>query len=88
MVETVFYDSPQMVAIIHCESNFVHYKSDGSVLRGRVDAHDSGLAQINTRYHPGVNVDDIWDNLAYARKLYNSEGVTPWVCRNQVALNN
>lgn len=74
-----------MVAIIECESNFTHYKQDGTVLRGRVDSRDSGVAQINTFYHPGVDVDDFWDNIAYARKLYDEEGTAPWVCRNQVA---
>lgn len=86
MVETVFHDSPKMVAILDCESNFVHYKSDGSVLRGRVDPRDSGVSQINTYYHPDADVDDIWSNLAYARKLYDEQGVTPWVCSRKVAL--
>lgn len=74
-----------MVAIIGCESNYVHYQSDGTVLKGRVDNRDSGLAQINTYYHPDVDVDDFWENLAYARRLYDAEGTTPWVCRNHVA---
>jgi hypothetical protein len=74
-----------MVAIISCESGFVHYKPDGSILRGRIDNRDSGLAQINTHYHPNVNADDLWENLAYARRLYDAEGTTPWVCRNQIA---
>lgn len=76
-----------MVAIIGCESGFVHYKPDGSVLKGRVDDRDSGVAQINTYYHPGVNVDDFWENIAYARRLYDKEGVTPWVCKSHVALH-
>lgn len=74
-----------MVAVIECESNFTHYKVDGTVLRGRVDSRDSGVSQINTFYHPGVNVDDIWENLRYARELYDREGVRPWVCSNHVA---
>lgn len=74
-----------MVAIIECESNFTHYKHDGTVLRGRVDSRDSGVAQINTFYHPGVDVDDFWENLRYARELYDQEGEQPWVCRNHVA---
>ena len=76
-----------MVAIIECESNFVHYKPDGTVLRGRVDKRDSGVAQINTGYHPTVDVDDFWDNIAYARKLYDEVGESAWVCRNQIASN-
>ena len=75
-----------MVAVIGCESNFVHYQSDGTVIRGREDKRDSGVAQINTHYHPNVNVDDFWENIAYARQLYDKEGSTPWVCRNMVAI--
>lgn len=85
MVETVFHDSPHMVKVIECESNFVHYQKDGTVLRGRIDKRDSGLSQINTYYHPNVDVDDIWENLAYARKLYDEQGAVPWVCSNVVA---
>lgn len=74
-----------MVAIIGCESGFVHYKPDGGILRGRVDSRDSGLAQINTYYHPDVDVDDFWANLSYARQLFDAQGTVPWVCRDHVA---
>lgn len=85
MVETVFHDSPRMVAIIECESKFTHYHGSG-VLRGRIDPRDTGVAQINTYYHPGVDVENIWTNLAYARRLYAQEGVQPWVCDSLVAM--
>lgn len=75
-----------MVAIIGCESNFTHYLPNGEILRGRVDTRDSGVAQINTGFHPTVDVTDLWHNLAYARKLFEQEGTIPWVCRNQVAM--
>jgi len=74
-----------MLAIIRCESGFVHYQSDGSVLKGRVDRRDSGVSQINQFYHPAAETEDLWNNLAYARRLYDEEGTTPWVCRNHVA---
>lgn len=74
-----------MVAIIGCESNFVHYQKDGTVLRGRVDSRDAGVSQINEGYHPNVDTEDIWENLSYARRLYDAQGTTPWVCRNMVA---
>lgn len=74
-----------MVAIIECESNFTHYKPDGTVLRGRVDNRDTGLAQINTHYHPDVDVEDFWENLSYARRLYDAQGVQPWVCDRELA---
>jgi hypothetical protein len=40
--------------------------------------------QINKRYHQaaaaelGLNLDDIYHNMAYARHLYETEGTTPW----------
>jgi len=40
--------------------------------------------QINKRYHNqravalGLNLDDLYNNLAYARHLYESEGTRPW----------
>ena len=74
-----------MVAIIGCESGFVHYKPNGEVIRGRVDNRDTGLAQINSYYHPDVESEDFWENISYARSLYDAEGTTPWVCRNHVA---
>jgi hypothetical protein len=73
-----------MVAIVGCESGYVHYKKDGSVLRGRVDGSDSGVAQINQRYHPDADTDSLWGNLAYARELFDAEGTTPWVCKNHI----
>ena len=81
-----------MVAIIGCESNFTHYTKDGSVLLGRVTPKDTGVAQINRDYHEGsaeaqgLDLDNIHDNLTYARRLYDAQGVTPWVCKNQVAI--
>ena len=74
-----------MVAIIGCESNYVHYKPDGTVLKGAVDRRDSGAAQINEGYHPEADTEDLWKNLSYARHLYDTEGTTPWVCRKLVA---
>lgn len=75
-----------MVAIVGCESGYVHYKQDGTVLVGRVDPHDTGVAQINVRYHPEAKARSFWGNLAYARELFDAEGVTPWVCRDVVAV--
>ena len=93
MVETVFYDAPEMVAIIDCESNFVHYQNDGTVLRGRVHQYDTGATQINLAVHAdrlrqlGLDAEKLEDNLTFARLLYDEEGSTPWVCRNLVARN-
>jgi hypothetical protein len=83
-----------MVAVIGCESNFTHYRADGTVLRGRVTPADSGAAQINKTYHEeaakalGYDVDTLWGNLAYARHLYDAQGESPWVCSRIVAKAN
>lgn len=87
-VETVvreyFADIPVMVQVARCESTFRHWRTDGSVLTGRVDNADTGVMQINKRYHEeaairlGLDLDQIEDNLAYARHLYEEQGTQPW----------
>ncbi len=73
-----------MVQVARCESMFRHDLSDGSVLRGKVDSADTGVMQINKRYHEstalklGLDLENIHDNLAYARILYEKQGTQPW----------
>lgn len=73
-----------MIQIARCESTFRHTLADGTVLQGRVDPADTGVMQINKRYHEktatelGLNLDDIYGNLAYARNLYERQGTKPW----------
>lgn len=73
-----------MIQIARCESTFRHTLADGTVLRGRVDAADTGVMQINLRYHGdtaeklGLDLTDIYDNMAYARNLYERQGTSPW----------
>ena len=84
VVREYFADIPIMVEIARCESTFRHKLADGSVLRGFVDNDDTGVMQINLRYHQavadrlGLNLEDIYDNMAYARFLYEREGTRPW----------
>jgi len=84
IVRNYFADIPVMIEIARCESTFRHTLSDGSVLQGRVDPADTGVMQINKRYHQKaatameLNLDDITDNMAYARHLYERQGVQPW----------
>lgn len=83
-VREYFSDIPIMVHIARCESTFRHTLADGSVLRGRVDSRDTGVMQINTYYHGetaeelGLNLEDLHDNMAYARDLYERQGTQPW----------
>ncbi len=73
-----------MVSIARCESTFRHTLEDGSVVRGKVDGADTGVMQINRRYHEeraeelGYNLKDFYGNLAYARNLYEAQGTQPW----------
>ena len=84
IVREYFADIPIMIQIARCESTFRHTLSDGSVLKGRVDNADTGVMQINQRYHLtraeqlDLNLYDIYDNMAYARYLYEKQGTQPW----------
>lgn len=84
IVRSYFQDIPVMIEVARCESTFRHNLEDGSVLRGRVDSADTGVMQINKRYHQSsaaamdLNLDDIYDNMAYARHLYETQGIQPW----------
>jgi hypothetical protein len=84
IVRSYFRDIPVMVEIARCESTFRHELQDGSILQGRVDPADTGVMQINKRYHEAdavamqLNLDDIYHNMAFARHLYETQGVQPW----------
>lgn len=73
-----------MIQVARCESTFRHTLADGSVLRGIVDNRDTGVMQINTYYHQAradqleLDLENIYDNMAYARYLYEKQGVQPW----------
>jgi hypothetical protein len=84
VVRSYFADIPVMIEVARCESTFRHLLTDGSVLQGRVDPADTGVMQINKRYHETtaiameLDLDDIYDNMAYARHLYERQGTQPW----------
>jgi len=84
IVRSYFQDIPVMVQIARCESTFRHTLLDGSVLKGAVDPADTGVMQINKRYHAktaaamSLDLDDIYQNMAYARHLYETQGTRPW----------
>lgn len=84
IVRSYFRDIPVMAQIARCESGFRQTLPDGSILKGKVDPADTGVMQINLRYHGatakkmGLNLDDIYHNMAYARYLYETQGTKPW----------
>ncbi len=84
IVREYFSDIPVMIQVARCESTFRHTLEDGSVLRGKVDSRDTGVMQINTFYHGtaatklGLDLENLHDNLTYARSLYEKQGTQPW----------
>ena len=100
IVRSYFKDIPVMIQIARCESGFRHTLEDGSVLTGKVDPADTGVMQINKRFHEAkaatmhLNLNDLYNNMAYARHLYETQGTRPWnasaSCWNNqsIAMNN
>ena len=84
LVREYFSDIPIMAEVARCESTFRHTVEDGSVLRGVVDKRDTGVMQINTYYHQAtadaleLDLEDFYENMAYARDLYERQGTQPW----------
>ena len=94
-VRTYFEDIPIMAEVAKCESRFKHINpSTGSVIRGIVNPMDVGVMQINEYYHSstatklGLELENIEDNLAYARYLYEKEGTRPWNASRACWQNN
>lgn len=74
-----------MAKVAWCESRHTHINpKTGEVLRGIVNSSDVGVMQINLYYHEeraetlGLDLFDLNDNMAYARKLYEEQGTQPW----------
>ncbi len=83
-VQAFFEHQPVLARIAFCESTFKHNDTNGSVLRGKVDSKDVGIMQINERYHGkqakdlGYDIYTLRGNMAYARYLFEKQGVKPW----------
>ncbi len=83
-VRKYFADIPIMIEVARCESQFRQTLPDGTVLRGKVNNQDVGVMQINTYYHGetaakmGLDLENLYDNMAYARDLYERKGTQPW----------
>lgn len=93
-VREYFQDIPVLIDVAYCESRFVQFNPNGSVMRGRVNPDDVGVMQINETYHLatarklGLNLNTLEGNMAYGRYLYETFGTDPWVhsapCWNKV----
>jgi hypothetical protein len=84
-----FADAPILVDVARCESNFKHFDDNGKVVRGRVDAADIGLMQINERFQGetakklGMDIYTVEGNIAYAKHLYDEQGIKPWMASSK-----
>ena len=82
--EAFFKDEPVLVDVARCESSFRQYDTDGKVLIGTVNKGDIGVMQINKYYHAdkaaslGDDLTTIKGNMAYAKYLYETQGLKPW----------
>jgi hypothetical protein len=84
-VRSYFADIPIMIEVARCESGFTHIDpATGAVKHGHLNYSDIGVMQINEVYHSadarsmGFDIYDLKGNLAYARYLYEREGLRPW----------
>ena len=83
-VRAYFKDIPVMVLIAGCESKFRQYDKLGDPLDGGAGGM-IGIFQIHSKIHAdlaqslGEDVYTVDGNLAYAKRLYNKEGTTPWL---------
>lgn len=82
--------NPTLKKICSCESNGHAYgepkqfNSDGSVLRGKINPLDTGMCQINLKYHQataermGYDLFTEYGNASYATWLFDTQGSVPW----------
>lgn len=79
LIKEAFPDAPIMLKVAACESGFLQHAynpTNGS--------HDGGVFQISQKYHGqrmeklGLDPYDVKDNIAYARILYDQNGLRDW----------
>ena len=83
-VRKYFAQTPEMISIAKCESEFRQFDSNGTTLRGGMGGKMIGVFQFHEDYHRaaaralGFNIDSLLGNIAYAKTIYAHEGTTPW----------
>lgn len=83
-VRNAFKETPVLIQIARCESQFRQTDSDGAILHGTVDPSDIGVMQINQHYQLkdakalGLDINTLQGNVAYALVLYGKKGTQPW----------
>lgn len=83
-VREYFVDTPVMIEIARCESEFRQFTDDKSVLRGGDSGGMVGVFQFFESIHVenakalGYDILSLEGNLEYAKHIYNQEGTAPW----------
>ena len=83
-VRNAFKDTPVLIQVARCESQFRQTDSKGNILHGTVDPRDIGVMQINEHYQGqaaqalGFDLDTLAGNVAFAKALYAKSGTEPW----------
>lgn len=79
-----YAETPILVDVARCESEFRQFDTNGKLIRGRVNPLDVGVMQINEKFHSekaqelGYDLHTIEGNVSYAKYLYEQEGAAPW----------
>lgn len=93
-VQNYFSDIPIMAEVARCESRFRQFYKDGQIVRGETNSKDVGVMQINELYHSeraeklGFDIYSLKGNVAYARNLYEEQGLRPWMSSSKCWSNN
>jgi len=83
-VRNFFKDTPVLIAIAKCESEYRQHKYKGVVLTNEQGSSATGVMQIMASYHQdtaanlGHDIQTTQGNMAYAYHLYNERGTQPW----------
>ena len=84
VVRMAFRDTPILIKIARCESDFRQFDKNGKVLKNLEGSSATGVMQIMASVHEktarklGYNIRTLDGNLKYAKWLYQNEGTTPW----------
>jgi len=84
-VREYFEEMPVLATVAWCESRYRQFTPEGDIFRGEINRADVGVMQINEYYHLKtakkleLNIHSLEGNLAYAKYLYEKQGVAPWV---------
>lgn len=83
-VRDYFDDVPVMAEVASCESHFRQFDSKGNVLKN-ANSSAVGVFQIMSSIHAsladenlGLDIYSLQGNAAYARYLYETQGLKPW----------